>query len=54
MTDYSPKCSSRNMSYGEPKVTEQAGTIELPLTCAKCKEEWIDVYTFDHSEIEPA
>tara|TARA_B100001113_G_scaffold278349_1_gene233044 strand:- start:28 stop:201 length:174 start_codon:yes stop_codon:yes gene_type:complete len=50
MTTYCPKCSSTNMSYGEPEVTYQAYTIELPLTCAKCKHKWIDVFTFDHLE----
>ncbi len=50
MTAYCPKCSSKNMSYGEPEVTFQAATIELPLTCAKCKYKWIDVYTFSHLE----
>ncbi len=50
MTAYCPKCSSKNMSYGEPEVTYQAATIELPLTCAKCKYKWIDVFTFSHLE----
>ena len=47
MSSYCPKCNSTNMTYGEPSVSYQAYTIELPLTCIKCKHKWIDVYIYN-------
>ncbi len=40
-----PLCSSPNMSYGDPQVQDQAESIELPITCNKCKSQWIEVFT---------
>jgi len=47
MSSYCPKCNATNMTYGEPSVSYQAYTIELPLTCIKCKHQWIDVYIYN-------
>lgn len=44
-----PKCNCQHMSYGSPVVTEQALSIHLPMTCNKCREEWIDVFTYKQS-----
>ena len=50
MADYCPKCSSKNMVFGDPVVSEQAFSIALPFTCVKCKHEWEDNYRVTDSE----
>ena len=49
---YCLQCSSFNMSYGLPTVTEQALSIELPMTCNKCKYKWVDIYTYNSSQLK--
>ena len=53
--DYDPKycpfCASRNMTYGEPQVQEQAQSIDLPITCSKCKSQWVEIFTFSNAQI---
>ena len=55
MIDYDPKfcpfCACQHMSYGDPKVTEQAVTIELPITCNKCHSKWTEVFTFSNAKL---
>lgn len=51
MTSYCLKCQSPNMTYGEPMVKEQALSIELPMTCNKCRHKWIDIYTYNSSQL---
>ena len=51
MTSRCLSCMSPNMSYGLPVVTEQARSIELPMTCARCRHQWLDIYTFNSSQL---
>jgi len=51
MNSYCLKCQSPNMTYGEPMVKEQALSIELPMTCNKCRHKWIDIYTYNSSQL---
>ena len=49
---YCLQCSAFNMSYRLPTVTEQALSIELPMTCNKCKYKWVDIYTYNSSQLK--
>ena len=48
-----PACGSTHMSYGPPRVTYQAQSIELDLTCNKCRVQWIEIFTFSHADLAP-
>jgi len=50
--NYCPFCGSANMSYSDPTVTEQAKTIELPITCSKCHSKWTEVFTFSNAKLD--